>query len=276
MLKIIKKILHGIFWVGEIITRPCESIGTFLISEWGECVDAIGGLIVMVCVSGGFIYVWYPRGTKADAIASIVVGIVLGVFVCGISMFLLKIIRYLVSMICFPGMLLNGFFSKMELQTGRNPTLDEVMKKVNIVNLDEFLSKQSSNVKEETQQEDIWQQKQKAYEGYINQLRREKDEAEYKWKRMQAEQNARQTEQKANQRTNQRTESSSYTNTAYTAYQEALALYMLTEPFTKAELKKQRNRLLKSFHPDEGDSQTMVYAQKINKGYETLLQYAKN
>ena len=30
----------------------------------------------MVCVSGGFIYVWYPRGTKADAIASIVVGIV--------------------------------------------------------------------------------------------------------------------------------------------------------------------------------------------------------
>ena len=72
----------------------------------------------------------------------------------------------------------------MELQTGRNPTLAEVMKKVNIVNLDEFLSKQSSNVKEETQQEDIWQQKQKAYEGYINQLRREKDEAEYKWKRM--------------------------------------------------------------------------------------------
>lgn len=187
-------------------------------------------------------------------------------------MHLLKIIRYLVSMICFPVMLLNEFFSKMELQTGRNPTLAEVMKKVNIVNLDEFLSKQSSNVKEETQQEDIWQQKQKAYEGYINQLRREKDEAEYKWKRMQAEQNARQTEQK----TDQRRESSSHTNTAYTAYQEALALYMLSEPFTKAELKKQRNRLLKSFHPDEGDSQTMVYAQKINKGYETLLQYAKN
>ena len=140
------------------------------------------------------------------------------------------------------------------------------------MNLDEFLSKQSSNVKKETQQEDIWQQKQKAYEGYINQLRREKDEAEYKWKRMQAEQNARKTEQK----TSQRTEGGSYTNTAYTAYQEALALYMLSEPFTKAELKKQRNRLLKSFHPDEGDSQTMVYAQKINKGYETLLQYAKN
>lgn len=271
MLKIIKKILHGIFWVGEIITRPCESIGTFLISEWGECVDAIGGLIVMVCVSGGFIYVWYPRGTKADAIFSIVVGIVLGVFVCGISMFLIKIIRYLVSMICFPGMLLNGLFSKMELETGRNPTLDEVMKKVNIVNLDEVLGKQSVR-KEETQQEDIWQQKQKAYEGYINQLRREKDEAEYKWKRMQAEQNAKQTEQK----TYQRTESSSHANTAYTAYQEALALYMLSEPFTKAELKKQRNRLLKSFHPDEGDAKTMVYAQKINKGYETLLQYAKN
>ncbi len=272
MLKIIKKILHGIFWVGEIITRPCERIIDFLMSEWGECVDAIGGLIIWVCVSGGIIYVWFPRGTKADAICSVVVGILVGGIAGGISMHLLKIIRYLVSMICFPVMLLNEFFSKMELQTGRNPTLAEVMKKVNIVNLDEFLSKQSSNVKEETQQEDIWQQKQKAYEGYINQLRREKDEAEYKWKRMQAEQNARQTEQK----TDQRRESSSHTNTAYTAYQEALALYMLSEPFTKAELKKQRNRLLKSFHPDEGDSQTMVYAQKINKGYETLLQYAKN
>ena len=233
--------------------------------------DAIGGLIMMVCVSGGIIYVWFPRGTKVDAIGSVVVGILVGGIAGGMSMYLLKIIRYLVSIICLPGMLLNGLFSKMELQTGRNPTLDEVMKKVNIVNLDEGLGKQSAK-KAETQQEDIWQQKQKAYEGYINQLRREKDEAEYKWKRMQAEQNARKTEQK----TSQRTESSSYTNTAYTAYQEALALYMLSEPFTKAELKKQRNRLLKSFHPDEGDSQTMVYAQKINKGYETLLQYAKN
>lgn len=275
MLKIIKKILYGIFysifWVGEIITRPCEVIIDFLIGEWGECVDAIGGLIMMVCVSGGIIYVWFPRGTKVDAIGSVVVGILVGGIAGGMSMYLLKIIRYLVSIICLPGMLLNGLFSKMELQTGRNPTLDEVMKKVNIVNLDEVLGKQSAK-KAETQQEDIWQQKQKAYEGYINQLRREKDEAEYKWKRMQAEQNARKTEQK----TSQRTESSSYTNTAYTAYQEALALYMLSEPFTKAELKKQRNRLLKSFHPDEGDSQTMVYAQKINKGYETLLQYAKN
>lgn len=275
MLKIIKKILYGIFysifWVGEIITRPCEVIIDFLIGEWGECVDAIGGLIMMVCVSGGIIYVWFPRGTKVDAIASVVIGILVGGIAGGMSMYLLKIIRYLVSIICLPGMLLNGLFSKMELQTGRNPTLDEVMKKVNIVNLDEVLGKQSAK-KAETQQEDIWQQKQKAYEGYINQLRREKDEAEYKWKRMQAEQNARKTQQK----TSQRTESSSYTNTAYTAYQEALALYMLSEPFTKAELKKQRNRLLKSFHPDEGDSQTMAYAQKINKGYETLLQYAKN
>ena len=45
---------------------------------------------------------------------------------------------------------------------------------------------------------------------------------------------------------------------------------MLDEGYTLDELKKQRNRLLKSFHPDEGSEETKKYAQKINSAYELL------
>lgn len=53
-------------------------------------------------------------------------------------------------------------------------------------------------------------------------------------------------------------------------YYAALNLFMLDEGYTMDELKKQRNRLLKSFHPDEGSEETKKYAQKINSAYEIL------
>lgn len=53
-------------------------------------------------------------------------------------------------------------------------------------------------------------------------------------------------------------------------YYGALNLFMLDEGYTMDELKKQRNRLLKSFHPDEGSEETKKYAQKINSAYEIL------
>lgn len=50
----------------------------------------------------------------------------------------------------------------------------------------------------------------------------------------------------------------------------ALSLFMLEEGYTLDELKKQRNRLMKSFYPDEDDTETVRYAQKINWAYEVL------
>ena len=70
------------------------------------------------------------------------------------------------------------------------------------------------------------------------------------------------------QKSNQ-SQSNSRSN-ASSDYYTALNLFMLDEGYTLEELKKQRNRLLKSFHPDEGSEETKKYAQKINGAYEIL------
>lgn len=45
---------------------------------------------------------------------------------------------------------------------------------------------------------------------------------------------------------------------------------MLEEGYTLDELKKQRNRLMKTFHPDEDDAEMTRYAQKINNAFSLL------
>ncbi len=54
--------------------------------------------------------------------------------------------------------------------------------------------------------------------------------------------------------------------------QRALMLFMFdsVEEVTKDELKERRNKLLKSFHPDEGDTD-VTKSQKINNAYQLLL-----
>ena len=69
--------------------------------------------------------------------------------------------------------------------------------------------------------------------------------------------------------TGQQHQSGNY-QSADTSYVSALSLFMLEEGYTMDELKKQRNRLMKSFHPDEDDAETVRYAQKINCAYEIL------
>ncbi len=55
--------------------------------------------------------------------------------------------------------------------------------------------------------------------------------------------------------------------------QQAMVLYMLDtlDGVTKDQLKAQRNRLIKTFHPDNGDpADTTRYAAKINEAYDVL------
>lgn len=54
--------------------------------------------------------------------------------------------------------------------------------------------------------------------------------------------------------------------------QQAMALFMIDDlsTVTLTDLKSQRNRLIKTFHPDHGSSADTGYAQKINNSYEIL------
>lgn len=78
-----------------------------------------------------------------------------------------------------------------------------------------------------------------------------------------------------NNRSNQYRKSNSSSTTQNTDFVKAAALFMLDDKFTKAELKKQRNRLMKTFHPDtSGNNEDMdMYAKKINDAYNLLLKY---
>lgn len=56
--------------------------------------------------------------------------------------------------------------------------------------------------------------------------------------------------------------------------QQAMALFMIDDldRVTPEELKRQRNRLIKTFHPDAASPETTKYAQRINAAYEILKQ----
>lgn len=51
---------------------------------------------------------------------------------------------------------------------------------------------------------------------------------------------------------------------------KAMAAFMLEDGFTERELKRQRNILLKAFHPDAGETNESVYTEKILKYYDVL------
>lgn len=54
--------------------------------------------------------------------------------------------------------------------------------------------------------------------------------------------------------------------------QQAMSLFMIDEldKMTLSELKAQRNKLIKTFHPDKANEAETKYAQKINAAYEIL------
>lgn len=58
-------------------------------------------------------------------------------------------------------------------------------------------------------------------------------------------------------------------------FQQAMSLFMIDDlsAITLSELKAQRNRLIKTFHPDQTTNTDTKYAQNINAAYETLKAY---
>ena len=77
------------------------------------------------------------------------------------------------------------------------------------------------------------------------------------------------------QNTYEQTEIPKKTSSASEQLQKALALFMFDSlnDVTAESLKAQRNRLIKSFHPDTGSEDDNKYAQKINEAYMILLDY---
>lgn len=60
-----------------------------------------------------------------------------------------------------------------------------------------------------------------------------------------------------------------------TELQQAMSLFMIDDlnTMTLETLKAQRNRLIKTFHPDAANDGNTKYAQKINSAYDILKQY---
>lgn len=58
---------------------------------------------------------------------------------------------------------------------------------------------------------------------------------------------------------------------------QAMALFMIDDlsTVTPSELKEQRNRLIKTFHPDKASSNDTKYAQKINSAYDILKKHVE-
>lgn len=57
---------------------------------------------------------------------------------------------------------------------------------------------------------------------------------------------------------------------------KAMAMFMIKDRnYTMKEVKEQRNRLLKTFHPDEGNLKSSEYASDINHYYEILIKNIK-
>ena len=62
-----------------------------------------------------------------------------------------------------------------------------------------------------------------------------------------------------------------------TELRQAMSLFMIDDlsAVTLESLKAQRNRLIKTFHPDATSDSDTKYAQKINRAYEVLKEYIK-
>ena len=58
---------------------------------------------------------------------------------------------------------------------------------------------------------------------------------------------------------------------------QAMALFMIDDlsAVTPSELKEQRNRLIKTFHPDKATANDTKYAQKINSAYDILKKHVE-
>lgn len=58
---------------------------------------------------------------------------------------------------------------------------------------------------------------------------------------------------------------------------QAMALFMIDDlsAVTLSELKEQRNRLIKTFHPDKASTNDTKYAQKINSAYDILKRHVE-
>lgn len=125
----------------------------------------------------------------------------------------------------------------------------------------------------------------------ISDNKKRKEEAQQSWQQQQAyrntnqqsydyyqEQQERQEYEQFKQWQNNQQNSDQYNNPNQAAtdneVQKALAAYMFDDfDFTLEELKKTRNKLIKSFHSDNGEDNE-AFAQKINRYYDVLKPYA--
>lgn len=91
-------------------------------------------------------------------------------------------------------------------------------------------------------------------------------------KRRKEEEQRKKAEKEENARKRAREKKDSYKGRTLSKFEEAKVLFEVELPYTKDQIKKKRNELIKQHHPDIGGSDEMC--KKINEAYTLLLKFA--
>lgn len=263
-------------WIGSIILAPFYFVFTFQekfrLYTWPLIAGIISSIVLAVInlknayMRGVFDREWYD---VAYEIGCIVLLVVILIVVTSIASTVLRIV---LSAIGYP--FIKTFTYTNAWRQGISKA--ELEGRLEYIRMQKEAQRLAAEAKKRKKKEDAFNK------GFQDQARQSDSQNTYNSKRFSHNQNS--TEQSSGSYTHQndseqnqdyRKSAESQTNyrtsgTHSSDYYAALNLFMLDEGYTMDELKKQRNRLLKSFHPDEESEETKKYAQKINSAYEIL------
>lgn len=260
-------------WIGSIILAPFYFLFKFQekikLYAWPLIAGVISSIILAFInlknayIRGVFEREWYDIAWEiGSVILLVVILIVVTSFVSGILQIVLSVIGY---------PFIKAFTYTNAWRQGISK--DELEGRLEYIRMQKEVQKQAAEAKKRQKKEDAFNK------GFQDQARQSNSQNTYGPESSQnntdqssgsstdqsySDQNheyKRSDESQNNYRTNSNNSSD---------YYAALNLFMLDEGYTMDELKKQRNRLLKSFHPDESSEETKKYAQKINSAYEIL------
>lgn len=271
--------MKTIGWIGSIILAPFYFLFTFqekirlaiwpMIAYLAFCIWA-----VFIYASGNLNKETFDSGwgKVAESIFGLIVLLVIMGIVGGILSYITLFLSIVLSAIGFPFIKAFTYTNAWRQEISK----DELEGRLEYIRMQKEAKKIAAEAKKRQKKEDAFNK------GFQDQARQSNSQNAYSSENTSYNRNntgqssgtyTYQNYSEQNQEYNKSDESQTNYQTSGNSssdYYAALNLFMLDEGYTMDELKKQRNRFLKSFHPDEASEETKKYAQKINSAYEIL------